>query len=153
MSKDIGHVLSTIFIPGIPQDLLAVFLDKGIIHDEKECRMGFDQKRMRELVQGDFYDLLRGLDALSQESGEAGKWLVQKGAGKGLNHRRGVGFFAWLHEADGKAREILKESLEQKLGNRSIFFWIDVASCPPMDPKILTGAHRHMPNLWSQDSK
>jgi hypothetical protein len=109
MAKDIGHVLSMIFIPGIPQDLLAGFLGKGIVHDKKECRMDFDLKRMRELVQGDFCDLLHGLDALSQESGEAAKRLVQKGAGKGLNHRGGVGFFPQLDEADDKGGENLEK--------------------------------------------
>ena len=86
VAKDIGHVLSMIFIPATSWDLLAGLLGKGIIHDKKEDRMGFDPQGMKELMQGDFCNLLQGPDVLPQESGEAGEGPVQKRPTEGLNH-------------------------------------------------------------------
>ena len=86
VAKDIGHVLSMIFIPTTSWDLSASLFAKGIIHDKKEDRMGFDPQGMEELMQGDFCNLLQGPDVLAQESSEAAEGAVQKRPTEGLNH-------------------------------------------------------------------
>ena len=99
MAKDIGHILSVIFMPSTPGNFLACLLDQGVIDNKKEDRLAFDSQRIEELVQGGLDNLFHGPDVLPQESGETGEGSVEKGTGKGLNHRRGVDFFAQLNEA------------------------------------------------------
>jgi len=60
------------------------------------------------LFQSDFCNLFEAPDVLSQESGEAGQRAVKKGIGKGLNHRRGMRFFAQLDKASDKRGENLE---------------------------------------------
>jgi hypothetical protein len=108
VTKDIGHILSMIFLPRASWNLLATLLGNGIIDDKKEDRVGFDAQGMKELFQSNFCNLFEGPDVLSQESGEAGNRTVQKGIGKGLNHRGGVGFFSQLDKASDKRGENLE---------------------------------------------
>jgi hypothetical protein len=105
MAKDIGHILSMIFIPRASRNLLPTLFGNGIIDNKKEDRVGFDVQGMKELLQSDFCNFFKGPDVLSQESGEARKRAVQKGMGKGLNHRGSVGFFAQLNKASDKRGE------------------------------------------------
>ena len=99
MAKDIGHILSMIFMPSTPGDFLACLLDQGVIDNKEDDRLGFDSQGIEELVQGGFHNLFHRPDVLPQESGETGEGSVKKGTGKGLNHRRSVDFFAQLNEA------------------------------------------------------
>ncbi len=105
MAEDIGHVLSMILIPTAPWNLFPCLLDKGIIDDEKQNRRGFDLQGVEELVQSRLHHLLRGPNALSQESGKTGKRSVQERQAEGLNHRGSMNFFAQLDKADEKGRE------------------------------------------------
>jgi hypothetical protein len=99
MAKNIGHILSMIFMPSTPGDFLACLLDQGVIDNKEEDRLGFDSQGIEELVQGGLENLFHGPDVLPQEPGETGEGSVKKGTGKGLNHRRSVDFFAQLNEA------------------------------------------------------
>jgi hypothetical protein len=83
-------------------------LDKGVIHDKKESRMGFDLQMIEELGQSNLCDLFHGPDILSEESGEARKRAAKKGVGEGLDHGGGMGFFARLNKADDIGRENLE---------------------------------------------
>jgi len=105
VAKDIGHILSMIFVPGAPWNLFATLLGKGIIDNKEENRVGFDAQDMKELLQSNFCNLFEGPEVLSRESGEAGERAVQKGIGKGLNHRGGVGFFSQSDKTSDKRGE------------------------------------------------
>jgi hypothetical protein len=105
VAKDMGHILSMIFVPRASRNFLATLLDNGIIDDKKEHRVSFDSQGMKELFQSNFCNLFEGPNVLSQESSEAGNRAMQKGMGKGLNHRGGVGFFAELDKTSDKGRE------------------------------------------------
>ena len=59
VAKDMGFVCS-LFMPGTSGHLVACLLGKGVIHDEKEDRMGFDQQMVKELGQSDLRDPQRG---------------------------------------------------------------------------------------------
>jgi len=85
VAKDMGFVCS-LFMPGTSGHLPACLLSNGIIHDNKEGRMGFDPQMMEELRQSDLCDLFHGPHILSEEPGEAGQRSAKKGIGKGLNH-------------------------------------------------------------------
>jgi hypothetical protein len=85
VAKDMGFVCSP-FMPGTSGHLPACLLSNGIIHDNKEGRMGFDPQMMEELRQSDLCDLFHGPHILSEEPGEAGERSAKKGIGKGLNH-------------------------------------------------------------------
>ena len=76
MAKDIGHILGMIFMPSTPGDLVACFLDQGIIDNKKEDGVGFNSQNPKELVQGGLDHLFHGPEVLSQEAGEAGKRAV-----------------------------------------------------------------------------
>jgi SRSO17 transposase len=69
----------------------------------------------------------------------------------GLDHFEGRSWQGWHHHVTliSLAHSFL---VLERLGNKKNF-WIDVASCPPVDPKILTDVYRHMSNLRLQDSK
>jgi hypothetical protein len=84
VAKDMGFVCS-LFMPGTSGHLPACLLSNGIIHDNKEGRMGFDPQMMEELRQSDLCDLFHGPHILSEEPGEAGERSAKKGIGKGLN--------------------------------------------------------------------
>jgi hypothetical protein len=85
VAKDMGFVCS-LFMPGTSGHLPACLLSNGIIHDNKEGRMGFDPQMMEELRQSDLCDLFHGPHILSEEPGEAAERSAKKGIGKGLNH-------------------------------------------------------------------
>ena len=105
MTKDVGHILSMIFMPGTPRDALACLLDQGVIDNKEQDRLGFDSQGREELKQSGFDNLFHGPDILSQEPGETGEGSVKKRIAKGLNHRRSVDFFAQLNEAHNEGRE------------------------------------------------
>jgi hypothetical protein len=107
VTKDIG-LLSMISMPGTSWNFLPCLLGDGVIDNKKENGMGFDPQGMKELVQSGLCDLLHAPDALSQKSGEAAKRSMQKGTGKGLNHRGSVDLFAQLDEGDDKGGENLE---------------------------------------------
>jgi SRSO17 transposase len=69
----------------------------------------------------------------------------------GLDHFEGRSWQGWHHHVTliSSAYSFL---VLERLGNKKNF-WIDIASCPPVDPKILTDVYRHMSNLRLQDSK
>ena len=69
----------------------------------------------------------------------------------GLDHFEGRSWQGWHHHVTLVTLAYSFLVLE-RLGNKKNF-WIDVACCPPMDPKIVADVYRHMPNLRSQDSK
>ena len=105
MAKDVGHILSMIFMPGTPRDFLACLLDQGVIDNKEQDRLGFDSQGREELMQSDFDNLFHSPDVLPQEPGETGEGSVEKGARNRLNHRRRVDFFAQLNEAHNEGRE------------------------------------------------
>jgi hypothetical protein len=81
VAKDIGHILSIIFVPRALGNLLAALSDKGIIDDKKEYGIGFegfDPERLKELVQTSFHHLFRVPNILAKESGETGQGSVKK---------------------------------------------------------------------------
>jgi SRSO17 transposase len=63
----------------------------------------------------------------------------------GLDHFEGRSWQGWHHHVTLVTLAYAFLMLE-RIGNKKNF-WIDVASCPPMDPKILDVVHRHMSNL------
>jgi hypothetical protein len=105
MAKDIGHILSMIFMPGTPRDFLACLLDQGVIDNKEQDRLGFDSQGREELMQSGFDNLFHSPDVLPQEPGETGEGSVKKGTRNRLNHRRRVNFFAQLNEAHNEGRE------------------------------------------------
>jgi len=64
----------------------------------------------------------------------------------GLDHFEGRSWQGWHHHVTLVTLAYAFLMLE-RMGNKKNF-WIDVASCPPMDPEILTDVYRHMSNLW-----
>jgi hypothetical protein len=102
MAKDIGHLLSMIFMPSTPWDFLSCFGNQGVIDNEKEDRLGLDTQDVKELFQSDLDHFFWGPNVLSQESGKAGKGSVQERKAKGLNHRGGMNFLAQLDKSDDK---------------------------------------------------
>ncbi len=105
MAKDVGHVLSMIFMPGTSRNLLACLLDQSIIDNKEQDRLGFDLQGAEELTQSRFDDLFDSPDVLPQEPGEAGEGSMKKGTRNRLNHRRGMDFFAQLNESHDEGRE------------------------------------------------
>ena len=99
MAKDIGHILSMIFMPSTPGGFLTCLRDQGVIDNKEEDRLGVNSQGIEKLVQGGLDNLFHSPDVLPQKSGETGEGSVKKGTGKGLNHRRGVNLFAQLNEA------------------------------------------------------
>jgi len=69
----------------------------------------------------------------------------------GLDHFEGRSWQGWHHHVTLVAMAYAFLTLE-RLGSKKNF-WIDVASCPPMDPKILADLYRHMPHLRQKNSK
>ena len=64
----------------------------------------------------------------------------------GLDHFEGRSWQGWYHHVTLVTMAYVFLMLE-RMGNKKNF-WIDVACCPPSDPKILVDVYRHMPNLW-----
>lgn len=64
----------------------------------------------------------------------------------GLDHFEGRSWQGWYHHVTLVTMAYAFLMLE-RMGNKKNF-WIDVACCPPSDPKILVDVYRHMPNLW-----
>jgi SRSO17 transposase len=64
----------------------------------------------------------------------------------GLDHFEGRSWQGWYHHVTLVTMAYAFLMLE-RMGNKKNF-WIDVACCPPSDPKILVDVCRHMPNLW-----
>ena len=69
----------------------------------------------------------------------------------GLDHFEGRSWQGWHHHVTlvGLAYCFLTLA---RLGDKKNF-WIDLASCPPVDPKISAHVYRHMSNLRQKDSK
>jgi SRSO17 transposase len=63
----------------------------------------------------------------------------------GLDHFEGRSWQGWNHHVTLVTLAYAFLMLE-RMGNKKNF-WIDVASCPPIDPEILAVAHRHMSGL------
>jgi SRSO17 transposase len=68
----------------------------------------------------------------------------------GLDHFEGRSWQGWNHHVTLVALAYSFLMME-RLGHKKNF-WIDLASCPPMDPETITAVHEHLPNLWKQDS-
>jgi len=64
----------------------------------------------------------------------------------GLDHFEGRSWQGWHHHVTLVTPAYAFLMLE-RIGNKKNF-WIDVASCPPMDPEMLAHVYRHMSNLW-----
>ncbi len=64
----------------------------------------------------------------------------------GLDHFEGRSWQGWHHHVTLVTLAYAFLMLE-RMGNKKNF-WIDVASCPPMDPEMLDVVYRHMSNLW-----
>jgi SRSO17 transposase len=64
----------------------------------------------------------------------------------GVDHFEGRSWQGWHHHVTLVTLAYAFLMLE-RLGNKKNF-WIDVASCPPMDPTILADVYGHMPHLW-----
>lgn len=63
----------------------------------------------------------------------------------GLDHFEGRSWQGWHHHVTLVTLAYAFLMLE-KMGDKKNF-WIDVASCPPMDPNFLAAVYRQMPNL------
>ena len=69
----------------------------------------------------------------------------------GLDHFEGRSWQGWHHHVTLVAMAYCFLMLE-RLGDKKNF-WIDVASCPPIDPETIVDIYRHMSNLWNEDPK
>jgi len=63
----------------------------------------------------------------------------------GLDHFEGRSWQGWYHHVTLVTLAYAFLMLE-RMGNKKNF-WIDLASCPPMDPEVLDVVHRHMSDL------
>jgi SRSO17 transposase len=63
----------------------------------------------------------------------------------GLDHFEGRSWQGWHHHVTLVTLAYAFLTLE-RIGDKKNF-WIDLASCPPVDPRILAAIHRHMPDL------
>jgi SRSO17 transposase len=63
----------------------------------------------------------------------------------GLDHFEGRSWQGWYHHVTLVTLAYTFLMLE-RMGNKKNF-WIDVASCPPIDPEMLVAIQRHMPDL------
>lgn len=69
----------------------------------------------------------------------------------GLDHFEGRSWQGWHHHVTLVAMAYSFLMVE-RLGDKKNF-WIDVTSCPPMDPETIADVYRHMSNLWQRDSE
>jgi hypothetical protein len=100
MAKDIGHVLSMVFMPATPGDMVSCLVNKGVIDDKKENRSGCDSQYTEELLQRRLGHLLHSPLVLSQKPGKAWEGSMQERKREGLHHGRSVNFFTQLDETD-----------------------------------------------------
>jgi SRSO17 transposase len=63
----------------------------------------------------------------------------------GLDHFEGRSWQGWHHHVTLVTLAYAFLTLE-RMGNKKNF-WIDLASCPPVDPAILTAIQRHLPHM------
>jgi len=63
----------------------------------------------------------------------------------GLDHFEGRSWQGWHHHVTLVTLAYAFLMLERMANKKN--FWIDVASCPPVDPEMLDVIHRHMSNL------
>jgi len=63
----------------------------------------------------------------------------------GLDHFEGRFWQGWHHHVTLVALAYAFLTLQRISSKKN--FWIDVASCPPMDPEMLAVVHRHLPRL------
>lgn len=63
----------------------------------------------------------------------------------GLDHFEGRSWQGWHHHVTLITLAYVFLIMERMANKKN--FWIDLACCPPLDPKILDVVHRHMPNL------
>jgi SRSO17 transposase len=63
----------------------------------------------------------------------------------GLDHFEGRSWQGWHHHVTLITLAYVFLIMERMANKKN--FWIDLAGCPPLDPKILDVVHRHMPNL------
>lgn len=68
----------------------------------------------------------------------------------GLDHFEGRSWQGWHHHVTLVAMSYAFLMLE-RLGDKKNF-WIDVASCPPMDPKTVADVYGHMSDLLEENS-
>ncbi len=69
----------------------------------------------------------------------------------GLDHFEGRSWQGWHHHVTLVAMAYAFLMLE-RIGNKKNF-WIDLADCPALDPKTIADVHRHMPDLWKENTK
>lgn len=69
----------------------------------------------------------------------------------GLDHFEGRSWQGWHHHVTLVAMAYAFLMLE-RIGNKKNF-WIDLACCPPLAPETIAHVHRHMPNLWKENTK
>ncbi len=100
MAKDIGHVLSMVFMPATSWDVASCLVNERIIDNKKENRLGRNSQDTEELLQRRLGHLLYSPTVLSQKSGKAREGSMQEGRRKGLHHGRSMNFFAQLDETD-----------------------------------------------------
>ena len=105
MAKDVGHILSMVFMPGTSRDCFPCLLDQGVIDNKEQDRLGFDSQGREELIQSRFDNFFHFPDVLPQEPGETGEGSMQEGPRNRLNHRRGMDFFTQLNEPHNEGRE------------------------------------------------
>ena len=71
MAKDIGHVLSMVFMPATSRNMGPCLVNERIIDDKKENRLDGKSQDMEELLQRCLGHLLYSPTVLSQKSGKA----------------------------------------------------------------------------------
>jgi len=99
------QIFSMILIPGAPRNLFTCLSNDGIIDKEKEDRVSFDMQFMEELLQFDLYDFFLGPNVFTQESCEACKGSLDRGATEGFDHRGGMSLFSQSDESCDKRGE------------------------------------------------
>lgn len=105
VAKDVGHLLSMIFVPGTSRDLLPCFLDDRIIDDEEEDGASFDSQHPEESLQGNLNQILGCPRALAEEASEGRKRSLEIGLSLRLDHGGGVGFLSQLDEPNNERGE------------------------------------------------
>ncbi|MEW5805106.1 MAG: IS701 family transposase [bacterium] len=69
----------------------------------------------------------------------------------GLDHFEGRSWQGWHHHVTLVAMAYAFLMLERISNKKN--FWIDLADCPPVDPKSAADVYRHLPNVWQEDSQ
>ena len=100
MAKDIGHVLSMVFMPATSWDMVACLVNERIIDNKIEDRLGRKSQYTEELLQRRLGHLLCSPTVLAQKPGKAWEGSMQERKREGLHHGRSVNFFTQLDETD-----------------------------------------------------